>query len=275
MRRTLLVPDWLRAAAIAAVALAAIVSGTSAQGTGPIVHGIVVDAAGDPLEGVVVEIHGARKSDTTGENGRFRIDDLRSGRYWLGARRIGHLPYQASFTLENEIREFRIVLDAAPFELPEVVVKASESLYERRMKDFVWRSRSSFGGRFLTQDDILRDRSGRVGNLVVRYMPFKRGYTMDMVGGLPAMFDQTSLRSTRRFTGRSRYQPDCPPAVAVNGGGVSVGYAVNDFDPGEIEALEIYREGSQLPIEYTFSRQVSCGLVIVWLKSYSRSGGAE
>jgi hypothetical protein len=107
----------------------------------------------------------------------------------------------------------------------------------------------------------------------VRYLPFKLGYTMDQVGGFPAMYDPYDVYSVQRLSRRTRYRPDCPPAVAVNGGSVSVGYAVNDFLPEDIEALEVYREGSQLPIEYTFSRQASCGLVIVWLKSYSQAGG--
>jgi hypothetical protein len=233
--------------------------------------GIVVDSAGRPLEGARVELFGTTLNTTTGPAGIFRFEDLRGTRSWLLARRIGYYPFQTSLTLgSSEAREIRIVMTARPVQLPEVAVVAEDKRYRSRMREFMWRSRSAFMGRFLTRDDVERSRANRLGDLVIRYLPFKNAWTMDQPGGWDyARFDDQDMSGTR-LSYRRRYRPDCPPAVSVNGAGITAGWAVNDFDPEEIEALEIYRDGSSLPYEYSWTGQSACGLVVVWLRSYAR-----
>jgi len=260
-----------RASVLTPLAALMVMTTSAAQQRGATLYGVVVDSAGQPLEAAEIELVGARRQAVTAPNGEFRFEGLKNGRYWLAARRIGYRPFQQSLTLQgNETRQVRIALGTRPLELPEVVVKGENTLYQRRMRDFLWRSRASFGGRFLTRDDIARANPARLGDLVARHMPFKSMWVMNEPGGWGAWgpgFDDPFGR--RRF-GRTRYRPNCPPAVAVNGGGISVGWAVNDFEPDEIEALEIYREGTQLPIEYDFAGKADCGLVVVWLRSDAR-----
>lgn len=247
----------------------------------PSIRGIVVDSAGRPLEGVEVELVGGRRRQLTQADGGYRFPDLSAARYWLMARRIGYYPVQLSLTLRRgEAREIRVTMAAHPVELPEIVVRTQESNYRARMREFIWRSRSSFGGRFLTADDIARTSGDELAYLVIRYLPFKNisalyqpgGWTEVASGGWPGgLLGRDDDRfSVSRFAGRARYRPDCPPAVALNGGPISAGWAVNDFDPDEVEALEIYREGTNLPVEYDFGDRASCGLVVVWLKNYAR-----
>lgn len=255
-----LIPPWLEP------------SSAVAQDRGPVVRGVVRDEAGRPIEGAEVQLYGSpRRTAVTGPDGAFRVAGLRNARYWLLVRRIGFLPHQESLTLAgDETREVTVPLQAAPVRLPDVVAKAQRSLYDRRMQDFMWRSRSAFGGRFLTRDDVERARPARLGDLVVRYLPFKRSWVMDEPGGwiydgiAGTGYDVTRLTRFRRFL------PDCPPGVALNGGPVSAGLAVNDFRPDDIEALEIYREGSDLPIEYSSAGRTRCGLVVIWLRSYAQ-----
>jgi len=251
----------------------AVATATAAQQHGATLRGVVVDSAGEPLDAAEVELVGARVRALTAGNGSFGFEGLKNGRYWIAARRIGYRPAQMSLTLQgNETRQVRIVLATRPLNLPEVVVKAENGMYDRRMRDFLWRSRASFGGRFLTRDDIARAAPGRLGDLVARHMPFKSMWVMNEPGGWGSWhpgFDEPFTSAA--FSGRRRYRPNCPPSVAVNGGGISVGWAVNDFEPDEIEAVEIYREGTQLPIEYDFPGRTVCGLVVVWLKSYANA----
>ena len=55
---------------------------------------------------------------------------------------------------------------------------------------------------------------------------------------------------------------------------LSPGWAVNDFKPDEVEALEVYRGGlSSLPVEYGMGGRSSCGLVMVWLKGFVQAEG--
>jgi hypothetical protein len=262
---------WFRLAFLAAAGMV-LPSRVEAQQPKPSLAGVVTDSAGRVLDGADVELVGARRKVITGADGAFRFADLPATRYWLMVRRIGYYPVQISLTLRGgEARQANVTLAAHPYELPDVVVRAQDQRYQARMRDFLWRSRAAFGGRFLTRDDIARDRSPELGMLVVRYLPFKSLWVMNEPGGWGSNFferDEDRFGPTR-LSVRRRYRPDCPPAVAVNGGPLSVGWAVNDFEPDEIEALEIYREGSDLPIEYSQSGRSACGVVVVWLKSYA------
>ncbi len=265
----------VRQALLGALALAGFLlvpSSIVAQKSEPVVKGVVQDSAGNPLEGAHVQLYGSPRFEaTTGPDGAFQFSGARNARYWLLVRRIGFLPHQESLTLQDgEVRDALVTMQAAPVSLPEVVVKAAGSRYDRRMRDFMWRSRSSFGGHFLTRDDIARYDPARLGDLVIRYLPFKRSWTLDYPGGWGNNGLTGTVMDVGRFTRHRNYQPDCSPAVALNGGPVSLGVAVNDFQPENIEALEVYKEGSDLPIEYTFGNRTSCGLVVIWLRSYAQ-----
>jgi len=246
----------------------------AAQDKGPVLHGVVRDSAGAPLEAAEVELFGIHRKAVTGVNGAFRFEGLRNSRFWVLARLVGYLPRQISVSLENdEQRSLPITLYAAPARLSEVVVEARSDLYVKRMRDFIWRSRTAWGGRFLTRDDIAKANPATLGDLVIRHMPFKHRWVMGEVGGWAYLPHPLAAGpySFARFSRRGRYLPDCAPAVSVNGAGISF-VAVNDFDPADIEALEVYREGSDLPIEFSFAGRTRCGLVVVWLKSYAQIG---
>jgi hypothetical protein len=251
-----------------------LLSGTAlaAQSKRPSIRGLVVDSAGRPLEGAQVELVGAPRTALTGRDGSFRFDDLRNARYWIAVRRVGFRPFQSSLSLRgDEQRRLTITLTAAPVELPEVVVKGELVMYQRRMHDFLWRSRASFGGRFLTRDDIDRTNAAVLGQVVIRHLPFKSSLAMDRPGGF--LFDGLDNDFTvSRLARRRRYRPECPPAISLNGGAITPGLAVNDFHPDDVEALEVYREGSGLPIEFSWNESTRCGLVVIWLKAYARAG---
>jgi hypothetical protein len=268
------IPAVLLAALLALIA--PIHQTISAQSKSATLTGVVADSTGRPLEGAQVELIGTTRKTQTGSDGRFQLDDLRPAKYWIFVRRIGYQPFQASLTLEpRELRKLELALTPHPVELPEVKVIAEDKRHQARMREFLWRSRSSFSGRFLTRDDIARSSVSRTGDLVIRYLPFKSLWVMDQPGGWETLgFPSQETFSAARLSSRRLYRPDCPPAVSVNGGSVTPGWAVNDFQPDEIEALEVYREGSSLPYELSWGGRASCGLVVVWLKSYARTGSA-
>jgi hypothetical protein len=243
-----------------------------AQGRGPSIRGIVVDTAGRPLEGAEVELVGSQAKALTGPDGAFAFERLRNARYWIAARRVGFQRFQSSLSLrDDEQRRLTITLSPVPFELPEVTVRAEDGRYQRRMREFLWRSRATAGGRFLTRDDIDRIPAAVLGQVVIRHLPFKSSLAMDRPGGF-SFGDRAGDFSESRLARRRRYRPDCPPAISLNGGAITPGLAVNDFHPDDVEALEVYREGSGLPIEYSWNESTRCGLVVVWLKAYARAG---
>ncbi len=261
------------------------------------ITGVVRDSSGRPLEAAEVWLVGGGKT-VTGADGAFRFVGIKSAiRSWISARHIGHFATQTSITAEPGVETaLTIVMAAQPFTLPNLTVRAAEKVQRRRLIDFVWRSRGR--GRFLSREDIERSQVSRLGHLVMRYLPFKNPTTMDEPGGWGDNGSFAMERSdgstfpdiaewNRAAAGGYYlstlvgYNPqanwrgswdtrDCPPAIALNGGSISPGRAVNDFEPGEIEALEIYQGRGGLPFEYGMGGRSNCGLVVVWLKSADR-----
>ncbi len=260
------------------------------------ISGVVRDSSGRPLEAAEVWLVGGGKT-VTGADGIFRFVGIKNPvRSWISARHIGHFPIQTSITADPGAETaLTIVMAAQPVTLPELTVRAAEQVQRRRLIDFVWRSRGG-GGRFLSREDIERARVSELGHLVIRYLPFKNPTTMDQPGGwgengsfAMETTDGSSFPDIAEWNRAAAggyylstiggYNPsanwrgswgtrDCPPAVALNGGSISPGRAVNDFEPSEIEALEIYQGRFGLPFEYSMGGRSSCGLIVIWLKSF-------
>ena len=231
----------------------------------PLLRGTVQDTAGRPLEGAQLQILGLARTVTTPASGMYRLSDIKPGKYWIVVRRIGYAPLRTALSFNpGDDREIDFELRPLPHNLPELKIRAEEKAWMRKYQDFVWRSKGSFYGRFVTRDEIERAHPTYLGDVVRRYLPF----TSTQAFFTPYFPDR--LRSSATTSGfvRSRLSPlaqNCPPAVSVNGTHTSVGWAVNDFRPDEVEALEVYRSGYQLPLEFS-SRQAPCGLVIVWTR---------
>lgn len=228
----------------------------------PVMRGAVQDTLGQALEGAQIEILGLRVSATTPGSGSYRIEDIKPGRYWVAVRRIGYAPLRAALTFkQGDDREIVFQLEPLAHVLPEVVVQGENKRWMRRYQDFVWRSRSSFG-HFLTRDDIQKAHAMYLGDIVHRYLPFT---TSDVFFNTTSSYGFGISSRLGQIGGvrGSRLGRNCPPAVSVNGARPMGGWAVNDFRPEEVEAVEVYRNGFQTPMEFT-GWDLSCGLVVVW-----------
>jgi len=222
----------------------------------PIMRGSIQDTLGRPLEGATIEIAGLDRRITTSSSGSYRFDDIKPGKYWVVARRIGYAPLQAALTFNRgDDREIDFQLVPRAHVLPEVVVR-EERVWQSRYRDFVWRSRGAFGY-FLTRDDLEKSRVTYLGDLVRRYMPFVQS---DFFTPAVANFSGFGGRSLGISSGLSRR---CSPAVSVNGGMPSGTWAVNDFRPDQVEAVEVYRSGRMMPAAFS-GWGTGCGLVVVW-----------
>jgi hypothetical protein len=235
----------------------------------PVLRGAVQDTLGQALEGAQIEILGLKLVATTPGSGSFRFDDLKPGRYWVAVRRIGYAPLRAALTFnQGDDREIVFQLEPLAHLLPEVVVKGEDKRWMRRYQDFVWRSRSSFG-HFLTRDDIEKSHAAYLGDIVRRYLPFTTSdafFTPAASDGWQNPFMDHGLgRFGSSSTGR--LGRNCAPAVSVNGARPFGGWAVNDFRPEDVEAIEVYRNGFQLPMEFN-GWDVACGLVVIWTETH-------
>jgi hypothetical protein len=225
-------------------------------------QGVVRDTARSPIEGAEVIVHSADRSASTSPAGTFRLDALSPGRYWVTVRRVGYVPVRAALTLEpNDDRKVEFELEEMTRELPEVEVWAQETWWTRRFREFSRRQKSALG-RFVTRDDIERMNPVYLADLVHRYFPFNRfdGFQPSW----PVNRHSSWMASTYV---RSSMFGSCSPSISLNGGSPMSGWAVNDFQPESVEALELYRRASDIPLEFRMMSQVSgCGLVVVWLR---------
>lgn len=231
----------------------------------PILRGAIQDTAGKPLDGALIEIVGLKRRLFTPSSGAFRFDEVKPGKYWVVARRIGYAPLQTALTLKSgDDREIVFQLDPLPHVLPEELVKGDDAAWQRRYGDFVTRSRGAFGN-FLTRDDIEQARPHYLGDVVRRHMPFTPS---------DAFFNPAFADFDRTFAGyrrlgqstRSAASRGCSPLVSVNGGTPSGVWAVNDFRPSDVEAVEIYRGNRMMPAQFDMWG-TECGLVVVWTRS--------
>jgi hypothetical protein len=228
-------------------------------------HGVVRDTARNPIEGAEVIVHRADRTANTSPAGAFRLDALSPGRYWVTVRRIGYVPLRATLTLESgQDRDIVLELDELTRELPEIQVWARETWWARRFSDFSRRQKTALG-RFVTRDDIERMNPVYLADLVHRLFPFSR-----FDGFHPSWPILRQASWTSSVVGRSSRYLNCSPAISINGGTPMSGWAVNDFRPRVVEALEIYRRTSEIPVDLQMSGQSSgCGLVVVWLRQSS------
>lgn len=254
--------------ALFSLAFLSLASAAAAQKTPkplPIMRGAVQDTLGQPLEGAQVEIMSLERRVMTPSSGAYRFDAITPGRYWVVARRIGYAPVRTALTLnQGDDREIVFQLEPLPYKLPEVKVLAEDKAWTRRYQDFIWRSRSSFHGHFITRDDIEREHAVYLGDVVRRYLPFTNSqsfFNPDFA------VDNWTLDASAPFGSSrgSRLMSGCTPAVSVNAGRPQGGWAVNDFRPEDVEAVEVYRTSHQIPFEFQ-SWNLRCGLVIVWTR---------
>lgn len=232
---------------------AAVIAQDAPASARAILRGTIQDLTGAPLEGAEIEVLGAGRKATTPASGTYRLS-VPEGRSWVIVRRIGFEPLRVALTFEaGQDRRITFQLDRVPQQLANVTVTA-EKIWRRRYEDFVWRSRSAWG-RFLTRDDIAEARPAVLSDLVRRYLP----------GVSPRAFDWATVGLSHA----SQANPiNCAPAVSLNGAAPFGTWAVNDFAPDDVEAIEVYRRGRDVPLEFqrSVSAGGSCGLVVIWLK---------
>jgi hypothetical protein len=249
------------------LALATLATASAAQKPSkalPRLRGTVQDTVGRPLEGAQLQILGLDRALLTPASGAYRFAEIKPGKYWVVVRRIGYAPLRTALSFNpGDDREFDFELTPLPHNLSAIKVRAEDKAWMRRYEEFVWRSKTSFQGGFLTRDDIDRSHAIYLGDVVRRYLPF----TSSRAFFEPYFPSFRAAGASRRYLGSrlARFGQNCSPAVSVNGLHTIGGWAVNDFRPNDVEAVEVYGSGASLPLEFS-NRQAACGLVIVWTR---------
>ncbi len=238
--------------------------------TGRVVHA----RTGAPLAGADVTIAAISRTATTDSTGRFTFDALPAGTHTLAVRRIGFEPLSVAITAPGNPGEEHL-FKLAPVSTELANVNVVTTAVDRRLTLFETHRASNYGGSFLTGDQLLRER-GRpladvlqtvVGSDIVRgrgaaaFFATRRGY--DSFMNLP------HARPADRARGASSGL--CYAAVVVNnvfvysGGDEEELFDLNQLAPDDVIAVEVYKGGATMPLEYNSTRK-TCGLLVIYTR---------
>ncbi|MCC6772351.1 MAG: carboxypeptidase regulatory-like domain-containing protein [Gemmatimonadaceae bacterium] len=261
---------------VAALLLAtlAVTSPLASQSTGTLAGRVVDDRTEQPIAGVEVTVAALSRSTVTDSLGAFILGDVATGRYLVQLRKLGFQPISASIAVTgaNAPRQTLRLVAGTPT-LTKVETYASPT--DRRLAAFEEHRRGKYGGTFLTAD-MLEKEAGRPLADVLQPV---RG--VDIVRGPSG----ASWFATRRGYDSIRLMPTVTPGDRLKGASAGLCYAavvindvfvyrgadgeelfdLNTLQPSRILALEIYRGGSTMPLEYNATRS-TCGLLVIYTK---------
>jgi hypothetical protein len=217
----------------------------------------------DPIPSAVVTLLGTEHRTVTNGLGEFLLLEVDPGRYTL---QIEHLAY-GSQTREVALGSQTLQVDAdfsrEAIVLEGITVTARSRALEGEGYYLRERKYETRGATFLTGEEIMARDSSRL-TVALRGIPRTR-VRMDGPWG-PALQPVTA-------------SSNCPMAVFWNGMWIpDGGLGLNNFDPAEIRAMEIYPYGLswtseprfQPPGGWTFARRTAlhrtCGVMLVWTK---------
>jgi hypothetical protein len=196
----------------------------------------------------------------TDSAGRFTLQAPRPGRYWL----LGYAPgYEESetdlFAVEAQGTRVSFVIGRAAVALDTVTATTTSVGDADRLwyGGFHQRMRENQGGRFITHDQIERQRYGQLQD-ILRQIP-----SLEVQVGARSDFSDSRLMRVRLRQALSFR--DCWSIFYLNGIRVD-SEAVQNLNPTEIEGVEIYTNGV-VPAQFNSSMGSACGVIVIWTKA--------
>lgn len=235
----------------------------SAQTDGPVVTGVVKDSAGAPIAGAEVFVGRTDKPVVTNDAGRYRVTGSATGAQWVAVRKIGFGPVRRSVRImKGEVQVVDLVMTALPVHLPELKVVEQSGMKRSRLQDFWDRSRTSFGGYFITGEDLARRNMINLTMSVRQYLPWAALESWER-----SSMDYGTMWNVQPASISTRHAR-CAPAISFDGGIPSDTWNVGDIPVSMVEAVEIYKpRWMDIPVEFQLDgRAQRCGLVVLWTK---------
>ncbi len=216
--------------------------------------GRVLDGERRPVPGAdvwVVSGSGGSPVARTDSAGRFTLGSLPPGTATVSARRIGSTPASkivglaagGSTVVQLTLTQQVLVLQELTVEAKPVSRAQRAGFSERKQRGF---------GKFLDQDALSRLLAVDA-SMLFRQLPFIR--LTESSGGSVLM-----NQSSRGFGGGG----PCAMTLFVDGMETPPD-AIRGLPKEQIEAVEVYNNGADVPMEYT-RPSTGCGAVLVWIK---------
>lgn len=216
-----------------------------------VLSGTVTTRAGKPLEGAVVVVLGTPLTTRTNYKGEFHLAGLPSGTQSIEVRQVGFSPRRYAVDLypnkeshlATELIEHTVVLNEI-----EVAAKKTSGIpgFDQRRKTGM--------GSYLDESDIEK-RQPIATTDIFRSLP-----------GVQVTWDGQGydVQMTRNMSSGSA----CPVQWYVDGAQfISTGGDIdNILQPSDIQAIEVYRDAAETPMQFQSPGNSSCGTIVVWTK---------
>jgi hypothetical protein len=253
--------------------LLALPSSVAAQGRRAAMDIRIFDASTkSPIEGARVAVTGTQQSAVSDSTGRVRVGGLAAGVHFVEASRIGYQTerFAAQFTAGDTLMA-EVDLIAAPVALQGITAESERrgalhgtGFFERR---------DAGHGVFLTAADISKmsleravDIFRRVSGVrVVRYSEGPGKLTYDRVASRRGSISLGNARQKGAVTPGGG-AGECFMDVYLDGTHrTDSGNSALDFPPERIQAIEVFRGPSEIPVQYN-STGSACGVILVWTR---------
>ena len=218
--------------------------------------GTVTAADGKPLEGALVLLLGTQLTTRSNDQGQFRMGGLPAGTQSVEFREVGYSPKRYAVDLSPQ-RESKLtaVLDEHATVLKAIEVTARKG---SGIAGFDERKKNGFGT-YLTREDIEKRGSINMTDLF-RQIP-----------GVQVIWDGSEYLV--QMARSAALGTSCPVQWYIDGSPFLV--SGDDMDqvlrPEDIEAIEVYKSGTDTPVQFQSAGNSACGTIVVW----TRRGGAR
>ena len=217
-----------------------------------VLRGVVVDASGNPVDDVTVEIGAPALRVVTDDSGAFRLARVPAGKQRVTLRRVGYAAEEAELTVvAGEVMERRFTLTRVTT-LSEVSTTASTEW----IRDFEEHRRIGLGT-FFTREELEKQAARRLSDI------------MSTVGGvkiIPMAGGKAALSSSRRppsLSGGTCFALIYLDKTVLYGG--RAGEPVPDLNSlmvADMEAMEYFTGPAETPAEYS-GLQSPCGVLVI------------
>ena len=212
------------------------------------VSGVIVDTSGAPIFYAVVTVVGQEGRATTDAQGRFTLSPVEPGPQLLAVRALGYKPEVIALSPKpGETLREKLTLSRYGLTLSALTVTATQEP-PGRLAGFYQRREVGLG-KFLTREDI-----DRVPTMDVQQLfQGMAGVEIENVSGTPeVVFPRCGAFDV--FLDGTRLHGGDPNEI------------LSEFNPSDLEAIEVYRGPSELPAE--FMAGDNCAAVVLWSRTH-------
>ena len=213
------------------------------------IDGRVLDgASGQPVPAAEVGLENGGPTRVSDEAGRFQME-VPPGRFALNVAHVAYTELRESLSVEfGTITNLTIrmspnviALDAIEVEVRSLALERA-GFYERRERG---------QGTFITREDM---------------GPTLRHQTSDILRTLPGIqMERSRFGMGQRVVGRG----GCPFRYFLDGTPVGEGFQIDDVPAEWIEAIEVYKGTSTVPIQFVppaTEPNATCGIIAIWTR---------